>query len=458
MKVRIVLGTVVLAVAALFIAVDSVAQDFDQPYGIESLNDIDNVAPIRQQILKEEEWLRWRKKHIVPEVMRRAGVDLWLIGRNGRDRNARALYYSLVPANYEGLVAPQYDVLIFHDQGDGEGIEEFAVDMDEVADIVERCDPEKIGVSEDSRERFTEALGSGMASRFVSSRDLSTGFLEKRSPEEISVFHHVARVAYDIIVEAFSNKVVVPDVTTLDDLNWWILQRYRDLGLDTSDYPTITVQRSKLERPKYAEGDEHFDITVSPRNGYNKIIRRGDILSCDTGIIYYGLGTDTQQNAYVLKEGETDVPEGLKTALDNTNRFQNHIAEAFKVGRPANDCVIDALKAAWADGLRPSLYGHPLPYYLMRYNSPGALIKIRYGAGPDIRSGGSSLLEPNRLPSPGGYPLYANTTYALELHTWTSVPEWGGQDVRINEEQNVAMTENGLIFLGGRQTEWYVIK
>jgi len=59
---------------------------------------------------------------------------------------------------------------------------------------------------------------------------------------------------------------------------------------------------------------------------------------------------------------------------------------------------------------------------------------------------------------PGGYPVYANTTYAMELHTWTSVPEWGGQDVRITLEQNVAMTEDGLVFLGGRQVEWYVIR
>ncbi|MCH7825615.1 MAG: hypothetical protein IH849_12500 [Acidobacteria bacterium] len=41
-----------------------------------------------------------------------------------------------------------------------------------------------------------------------------------------------------------------------------------------------------------------------------------------------------------------------------------------------------------------------------------------------------------------------------ELHTWTSVPEWGGQDVRIVLEQNVAMTEDRLVFLGGRQVEW----
>ena len=92
-------------------------QAFQQPYGIESQNDIENIAPIRQQILMEEEWLRWRKKHIVPEVMRRVGVDVWLIGEEDG-----ALYYSLVPANYEGLVSQRYDALIFIDKGADDGV------------------------------------------------------------------------------------------------------------------------------------------------------------------------------------------------------------------------------------------------------------------------------------------------------------------------------------------------
>ena len=76
-----VLAIIVLAVATHITAGSSNAQEFDQPFGIERLGDIDNVVPIRQQILKEEEWLRWRKKNVVPEVMRRLNVDMWLVGR-----------------------------------------------------------------------------------------------------------------------------------------------------------------------------------------------------------------------------------------------------------------------------------------------------------------------------------------------------------------------------------------
>ena len=75
-------------------------QAFQHPYGIESQNDIENIAPIRQQILMEEEWLRWRKKHIDPEVMRRVGVDVRLIGEeDGAPKRARPI---------DGAVADRY--------------------------------------------------------------------------------------------------------------------------------------------------------------------------------------------------------------------------------------------------------------------------------------------------------------------------------------------------------------
>ena len=75
MNVKTVLGFA-LTVVVLLPASQALPQAFRQPYGIESLNDIDNIAPIREQILKEEEWLRWRKDHVVLEVMRRVGVDI----------------------------------------------------------------------------------------------------------------------------------------------------------------------------------------------------------------------------------------------------------------------------------------------------------------------------------------------------------------------------------------------
>jgi len=429
----------------------SMAQEFNQPYQYISANDDENIASVREQTLKMEEWLKWRKNHVVPQVMRRSNIDTWILSRR-----EGAIYYTLVDANYEGCISDRSGLLVFKDFGKEKGIEEYTPEYEELNELLKKLKPRKLAISEDMPERALAGIDKKILSRKVSSEDLCTGVLESRSPEELSVFEHVCRVAYDVIADAFSNKVIIPDVTTTDDLNWWIRNRYRELGVGTSDHPTITIQRSIKERKKYSDGDEHFDIEVPPRNGYNKVIRRGDLISCDTGIDYYGLGTDTQSNCYVLREGETDVPEGLKVAMDNTNRLQNHFASAFEIGKHSRDVVNDALKAAFEDGLRPSIYSHPIPYYLMRYDLGGRIVNPRYMAGPDL--GGGEETEPAPLLEPGGYPVYENTVYAMELHTWYNVPEWDGQKVRLVLETNVALKKDGIVFLGGRQASWHVVK
>ncbi|MFQ5865610.1 MAG: M24 family metallopeptidase, partial [bacterium] len=376
-------------------------------------------------------------------------VDMWLIARD-----QYVLYLSLVPADDEGLVSHRPDVLIFYDRSKDKGVEALEIDFERVENIIRSRDPKKIAVSDELKARLTNKVGKQVVSRMVSSQKIRTAFLQIRSDEEMSIFEYVARIAHEIIAEAFSNKAVIPDVTTTDELNWWIRQRYRDLGLLTSDHPTITVQRSKLERPKYSESDEHFRIDIPPRNGYNTVIRRGDLIFCDTGINYLGLGTDTQQVAYVLKKGETDAPPGLKQALKNTNRLQEIFAKEFAEGRNSNDIVLAALKKARAEGLRPEIYSHPIPHFLMRYSLHGGFFaRTRYFAGPELGGEGDADPEPG-----GGDPIYNNTVYAMELDTKTSVPEWSGQDVRMVLEQTVAFTGGKIVFLGGRQTEFYLIK
>ena len=47
----------------------------------------------------------------------------------------------------------------------------------------------------------------------------------------------------------------------------------------------------------------------------DKVIRRGDLLHCDVGLIYLRYHTDQQEWAYVLRRGETDVPEIFKEVM-----------------------------------------------------------------------------------------------------------------------------------------------
>ncbi len=250
------------------------------------------------------------------------------------------------------------------------------------------------------------------------------GWLERRLPEELEVYPAIVAVAHAIIAEAFSPKVITPGVTKTEDVEWWMWERVRSLGLATWFDPSISIQRPK----------------TSPHMA-SDVIHRGDLLHCDFGITYLKLNTDTQQMAYVLNEGETDAPQGLKDALGQGNRLQDiHMAE-MKEGLTGNQVLAAALKKAKDEGLKPSVYTHPLGVH-------------GHAAGPTIglwdMQGG--------VPGLGDYQLFLDTVYSIELNVRAAVPEWGGQEVQIALEQDASFTRAGARFLDERQTRLHLIK
>ena len=65
------------------------------------------------------------------------------------------------------------------------------------------------------------------------------------------------------------------------------------------------------------------------------VIERGDVVHLDFGISYMGFDTDWQKMAYVLRDGETDVPAGLKAAMANTNTLQDALMRRHsRPGKP----------------------------------------------------------------------------------------------------------------------------
>jgi hypothetical protein len=171
-----------------------------------------------------------------------------------------------------------------------------------------------------------------------------------------------------------------------------------------------------------------------------KVIQPGDLLHCDMGFYYLGLATDQQQNAYVLKPGETDAPEGLKVALTEGNRLQDIHAEAMVAGRSGNEILKVALDQAKAEGLKASIYTHPLGYH-------------GHAAGPTI-----GLWDRQEgVPGRGDYELFDDTCYAIELNVVKAIPEWGGQEVRMALEEDAVFTSGALQWLHGRQTRLHLI-
>lgn len=413
--------------------------------------EIPAVLSLKEQAAVYDGWLTARLEKILPALMRREKIDMWLVVCE--EYNEDPVYLSLVP--FTSLSARRLSILVFFDKGGDKGIERFSVSRYGIgnlyptvwkagqedqwralANAVKQRDPKRIGINEaevfafgdglsaSKKKLLVQALGPEYAKRLAGAERLAVGWLERRLPEELEVYPHIAAIAHAIIAEAFSSKVITPGVTTTNDVEWWMWEKLRALGQTTWFDPSISIERPKSSPYK-----------DSP------VIHRGDLLHCDFGINYLRLNTDTQQHAYVLQVGETDAPQGLKDALAQGNRLQDILLGEMKEGLTGNQVLAAALKRAKDEGLKPSIYTHPLGVH-------------GHAAGPTI----GLWDKQDGVPGPGDYPLHFDTVYSIELNVRAAVPEWENQEVQIALEQDAAFTEAGTYFLDKRQTELHLIR
>ncbi len=432
---------------------------YSQDYGIQAVNDEWNILPEKDRARVMNEWLEWRLENMLPDLMREQGVDMWLI--INREWVEDPVFFTLVPEPM--MASPGCVALFFHDLGEDRGVERFScapggrlvsagykrtwatrekTQFESLADAIKKCDPAKIGINVSRRwgygdgltaslrDDLEKALGAEYSSRLVSAGDLCVRWMETRSPQEISVYKYICGVAHGIIAEFYSNKVITPGITTVDEVIWWTRQRITDLGLDTWFHPSLSIIRSNEEAAKYDDN--------------KNVIRRGDLLHCDMGIEYLGLCTDMQWHAYVCNIGEDDAPQGLKEALNRANRVANILMSEFKEGRTGKEIANTAMSKAEAEGLRPSIYSHPVGIH-------------GHGAGTTINAV-SPERQDERNVLRWDYPLYLNTCYAIELSNTTNIPEWDNQEIRIRFEETAAFTKDGCNYIDGHQTDFYLIK
>jgi Xaa-Pro aminopeptidase len=136
----------------------------------------------------------------------------------------------------------------------------------------------------------------------------------------------------------------------------------------------------------------------------------------------------------VLKPGETDAPAGLKAGLAAANRIQDALTSSYRVGVTGNDVLAAARKAAIDQGLKPSIYSHPLGYH-------------GHGAGPAIGFWDNQNADPR-----GGFRVNPGTVWSIELSAFAPVREWGGQEVQFRTEEDAFYDGMTVRYLDGRQT------
>ena len=418
------------------------------------------VLSMKERAEVRDRWLKDRVETVLPDLLRREKIDMWLI--IAREYNEDPVIRTMLPGTW--LNARRRTILVIYDPGKNKPLETLAVaryDVGEVfkkawekekqpdqwkrlAELIAERDPKKIAVNRSENygladglasteyEALNAALAPKYKKRIISGEKLAVGWLETRTSGEMVVYERICRIAHEIIKEGFSEKVIQPGVTSTDDVVWWYRERIRELKLVTWFHPTVDIQRAET-------GSFDFLTTFSKTDRPQNVIMAGDVLHVDFGITYLGLNTDTQEHAYVLRKGETDVPEYLKKALAAGNRLQDILTGNFKVGRSGNDVLKRSLDQAKQERIKPMIYTHPIGFH-------------GHAAGTTIGMWDSQ----GGVPGHGDYPLHANTAYSIELNAKVQVEEWG-KEVAIMLEQDAFFNGETVQYIDGRQTEWILI-
>lgn len=427
--------------------------------------DIKKILDERDRAELFNDILSWRLDNILPRIMRREGIDMWLVINFEYDVDP--VYMSLVTK--PNFTARRLSILLFHDSPD-EGFKKLTANWHgastcgpmyqniftdrsqgaggqflAVAEYIKKHGPKKIGINTAEHWDYFDdfSLGTGLSdfylkllerallpadrTKLVSAEKVCMGWLETRSPREISLYRHLCGIAHDLIAEFYSNQVITPDVTTTQDVVWWIRQRITDLGIDTWFQPSLSIHRSPQDKAKYGKNDT--------------IIRRGDILHCDVGIAYLGLNTDMQHNAYVCRLGETEPPAGIKELYRQGNRIQEILLQEYSAGKTGNEILKAALKRAAAEGLQARIYTHPIGIH---------------GHGSGMMVGMYEKQE--FVPGTGEHPLYPDTVYSIELSAAYKIPEWDNTLVTLGFEEEAVFTSGRVDWVDGYPRTYYLIK
>lgn len=432
---------------------------------------------LREQAEMQQRWLQQRLTTVLPGLMRKHGVDMWVIPM--REYNEDPTFSSLVsPTTF---AARRRTIYVFFDRcasagrvdpGDGSCVERIALggnsqgglyaayraaaavdagaesrraelvgdeQWNTLKTLIEERDPKIIqinvsrtfaftdGLTAGERDGMSEALGAKWTARFRSIDALPLDFIATRVPDEAAFYARLQTLVWSLTQRMFSSEAVTPGVTRTSDLVWWWRQQVNDLGLGTWFQPSVDVQRRGVS---------------SAQLGEDPIIQRGDVLHCDVGIVAMGLATDTQHNAYVLLPGETTVPAGLQLALRNANRLQDLTMEELRPARTGNQVLASTLARMRAEGISGTLYSHPIG-------------KHGHGAGAHVGRWDAQ----EGVPGSGDALVTASMWYSIELQATTAVPEWGGQLVRMAMEEDAMIGPDGRIrWAIRRQSELFLVR
>ena len=421
---------------------------------------------MRAQYEVRLDWLA-RKRPLLLEQMREHGIEMWIVVSEEFHPDPVTQYVAppmrytrrrdvmvFVDAGEEGLAAysdywrPTEDYRRFFEPlpsaRDARGIQDTRAGL---RALMEQYDPAAIGLNiggtrghdsgltHDSYLFLAEALGPEAEERFVSAASLIEDVFDTRLPEELEHYRQLV-LATDVIAQtALSNVVITPGETRAADIKWFFEESIAELGVGGVPWFEIHVAVQRFD-----PGTGEMIPYVHPAPD-DLVFQRGDIIHLDCGFDYLGFASDWQKVAYILRDGEEDVPEGLKTALRNANQVHEVFASAPRPGMMGWEATLAIAAELEGVDFLPSLYSHPIGFH-------------GHALGPSINARNMDLSSPPERDSH----LRDGAYRSIEFSATTAILEYGGGTVTIPMEDDGYLTPDGYEYFRPYQTGWYVIR
>jgi hypothetical protein len=203
------------------------------------------IMGVRDQARVVNKLLGERFEKLLPAIMRETGFDMWII--ICYEDNHDPVFSTIIPWE---CWAPILQMVVFYDAGNEKDVERLNISLTNMQGLmttvwgldsaddqwatlrrmVEERNPRRIGINTSDviwaadgltaalKDKLIASLGESLSSRLESAEPLAIRWLESRLPAEFELYQHACAIAHYIMKTCFSNQIISPGVTTLEDL------------------------------------------------------------------------------------------------------------------------------------------------------------------------------------------------------------------------------------------------
>lgn len=392
---------------------------------------------------------------LLPEAMKRAGVDTWVVlcRSNNNDPLARHVgcENAVAPAVFMfRLIDDEIFSIVFTPPGEATALQEIALHdsiavvgrspgaMVEAANYINNrvngtlalnfSETNEIadGLSHTQFEYMTDLLIQPVKNRIISSEDLVYEWLSVKTPAEVEILRKAAEITSRWQYEVYES--VIPGETRDKDIASFLKGKMAEIGVTDAWSP-----------------DQNPAVNSGPDRGHahptDRVIQPGDVIQVDFGIRVYDMWvTDIQRFAYVLHPGETEPPSDIQRYWEIARDGNRMVLDAMRPG--VTGLEVDRVQREWMreNGSMNVMWntGHPVGY-------------VAHDVGPSL--GGA---QEGRDPHPTAQKeLREGNVFAYDgFYMW----EIEGGTKTISVEEMAVITEDGAEYLTEPQEELILIR